>query len=311
MKTYLALLLTLFLASGCDHGPERLLRIGTNVWPGYEPLYLARERGYLAKDLRLIEYPSASEVIRAFRNRSLEAASLTLDEVLLLRESNIPVKIILVHDVSNGADVIVARSGIHSIDKLKGKRVAVESGALGAFVITRALEVHGMKVSDVRIINLDVNLHEEAFRTGQIDAAVTFEPIRTRLLNEGGREVFTSREIPNEIVDVMVVHADVYAKNPDKIRQLVAAWFKALDDMEENREQAYALMSRRLQISPAEVEESYTGLTIPSREENKQMLSGDRPPLQQALVNIQRVLEQNGLLAKGIDIKDTITDSAL
>lgn len=58
------------------------LRIGTLVWPGYEPLYLARERGYLdPKSVRLVEYPSNSEVTRAFRNRAIEAAALTFDEV--------------------------------------------------------------------------------------------------------------------------------------------------------------------------------------------------------------------------------------
>ncbi|MGB5468727.1 MAG: nitrate/sulfonate/bicarbonate ABC transporter, partial [Sedimenticolaceae bacterium] len=58
------------------------LRIGTNVWPGYEPLYLAAEReNWKSKlDIRMVEYPSATEVIRAFRNRALEGAALTLDE---------------------------------------------------------------------------------------------------------------------------------------------------------------------------------------------------------------------------------------
>ena len=63
----------ILLNIGCHKEPTALVRIGTNVWPGYEPLYLARELGYY-KDLnvRLVEYPSASEVIRAFKNKNLE-----------------------------------------------------------------------------------------------------------------------------------------------------------------------------------------------------------------------------------------------
>lgn len=54
------------LLGGCSREAEPTLRIGTNVWIGSEPLYLARELGHLdPKVVRLVEYPSASEVLRA------------------------------------------------------------------------------------------------------------------------------------------------------------------------------------------------------------------------------------------------------
>jgi hypothetical protein len=44
LLTCAALLAALF---GCMREPEPALRIGTNVWIGSEPLYLARELGHL------------------------------------------------------------------------------------------------------------------------------------------------------------------------------------------------------------------------------------------------------------------------
>ncbi|MDQ6966158.1 MAG: hypothetical protein Q9M23_04455, partial [Mariprofundaceae bacterium] len=78
----LALLLTQLLAA-CTPAPKPDLRIGTNIWPGYEPLYLARSLG-LFKDtgISLIEYPSSTETMRALRHGSIEAGALTLDEAL-------------------------------------------------------------------------------------------------------------------------------------------------------------------------------------------------------------------------------------
>jgi len=35
---------------------------------------------------------------------------------------------------------------------LKGKRVAVEGGALGAYVLSRALALNEMKASDVKVV---------------------------------------------------------------------------------------------------------------------------------------------------------------
>ncbi|MET0919194.1 MAG: hypothetical protein ABWY07_12320, partial [Burkholderiales bacterium] len=59
--------------SGCAREPETALRIGTNVWIGSEPLYLARELGHLDPAVvQLVEYPSASEVLRAYRNQAID-----------------------------------------------------------------------------------------------------------------------------------------------------------------------------------------------------------------------------------------------
>ncbi len=82
--------------AGCGVEPAPPLRIGTNVWSGYEPLYLARELGYLdPRSVHLVEYPSASEVIRAFRNQAIEAAALTFDEVLLLTQDGFEPRVVL------------------------------------------------------------------------------------------------------------------------------------------------------------------------------------------------------------------------
>ena len=106
------------------------LAVGTNVWPGYEPLYLARNLGYYNDSIRLVEYSSATEVLRAIRNKLIDVATLTLDEVLLLRQSGVDVRSVLVTDISNGGDVIVARPGIETLADLKGRKVGVESTAL-------------------------------------------------------------------------------------------------------------------------------------------------------------------------------------
>src|SRR5215472_8140592 len=128
----------LFSLVGCMRQPESALRIGTNVWIGSEPLYLARELGrYDPSTVQLVEYPSASEVLRAFRNQAIDGMVISLDELFGLVVDGLEPRVILVVDVSNGADAVVGRQGMRSMRDLKGKSVAVESGALGAFVLSR------------------------------------------------------------------------------------------------------------------------------------------------------------------------------
>ncbi len=124
----------------CGEAPQTPMRIGTNVWPGYEPLYLARDLTYIdERFVRLVEYSSASQVIRAYRNGAIDAAALTLDEVLLLAQDELEPRVVLVMDVSHGGDVILGQAGLQDMRDLKGKRVGFEDTALGAYVLARAL----------------------------------------------------------------------------------------------------------------------------------------------------------------------------
>lgn len=298
---------TSWVLSGCAEPEHPPLRVGTVVWPGYEPLYLARANGDLPESaVRLIEYPSASEVIRALRNRSLEGAALTLDEVLMVVSEDTPLKVVLVMDISHGGDVLLAHPSVRSMGDLRGKRVGVESTALGAFMLTRALQTHGLDVSDIDVRNMDVNAHENAYLLGEVDAIVTFEPARTRLLNAGAQELFTSRDIPGEIVDVLVVHEAVLEHRLADLRQLADTWFRAVDILRQRPDDAATVMSRRLRISPREVLASYDGLVLPTRTENQLLLGGPQPALRDTVLRLNQVLVDAGLLDRPVSGTDLI-----
>ena len=216
--------------AGCGREPEAALRIGTNVWSGSEPLYLSRELGKLdPASVQLVEYPSASEVLRAYRNQAIDGMVISLDELFGLAEDGYDPRIILVVDVSNGADVVVGRPGMRSMKDLKGRSVAVESSALGAFVLSRALAVSGMQASDVNVVHLESNEQTGAYEKGQVDAAVTFDPYRAQFLRAGAATLFDSTQIPGEIVDLLAVRQTALERHPKAIQALLAGWFDALD----------------------------------------------------------------------------------
>lgn len=297
---------------GCNQPEPQKLRLGTNIWPGYEPLYLAREIDSLPSNkVRLVEYSSASEVIRAFRNKTLEMASLTLDEVLLLVQDNIPVKVILVHDISNGADTILARPDITSMKDIIGKRVAVESSALGAYVITRALEINKLSLKDIIIKHLNVNQHENAYKNNQVDVVVNFEPVRTRLLNKGAKEIFTSKEMYGEIVDVLVVHEEVFNQNKSTLKEIINGWFTALDYFSQQPKLAANIMAKRLNVSTQEVISSFKGLELPNRKINRSLLGGKKPKLKTTIQHLNRVLKDNKLLIKDVKDADILIESLI
>jgi NitT/TauT family transport system substrate-binding protein len=272
-----ALLLT---AVGCMREPETALRIGTNVWIGSEPLYLARDLGRLdPASIQLVEYPSASEVLRAFRNQAIDGMVISLDELFGLVVDGFQPRVVLVVDVSHGADVVVGRGDMKTMQDLKGKSVAVESSALGAFVLSRALALSGMQASDVNVVHLESNEQPDAFEKGQVDGAVTFDPYRAQFIRAGAATLFDSTRMPGEIVDLLAVRASAIDKQPKSVQKLLTGWFDAIDYINRQPEDAARRMGIRQQTTGEQFLEAWRGLKIPSREENLRMLGGAAPEL--------------------------------
>jgi len=304
-------LLALPLA-GCMREPVSPLRIGTNVWIGSEPLYLARELGKLdPAAVQLVEYPSASEVLRAFRNQAIDGMVISLDELFGLAVDGFQPRIVLVVDVSHGADVVVGRRGMKTMKDLKGKSVAVESSALGAFVLSRALAVNGMQAGDVTVVHLESNEQPGAFEKGQVDAAVTFDPYRAQFLKAGGKTLFDSTQIPGEIVDLLAVRASVIEKQPSAVRALLTGWFGALDYMKSDPKDAARRMGIRQQTSGEQFLEALGGLHIPTRDENLKMLGGSSPGLAVTGRRLMTLMVDAKLLKSEVPIESVLAPGPL
>ena len=308
----LACLTLLLTVGGCMREPETALRIGTNVWIGSEPLYLARELGRLDPAVvQLVEYPSASEVLRAFRNQAIDGMVISLDELFGLVADGLQPRIILVVDVSHGADVVVGRRGMRTMQDLKGKSVAVESSALGAFVLSRALALNGMQASDVNVVHLESNEQPSAFEKGEVDGAVTFDPYRAQFLQAGAKTLFDSRQIPGEIVDLLAVRANVFAKQPKSTQALLAGWFDAIDYMKREPEDATRRMGIRQQSTGEQFLEALQGLYIPSREDNLRMLGGAAPELAVTGRRLMALMVDAKLLRSGLAIEGVLAPGPL
>jgi len=297
---------------GCAREPEPALRIGTNVWIGSEPLYLARELGrFDPAAVQLVEYPSASEVLRAFRNQAIDGMVISLDELFGLAVEGFDPRIILVVDVSHGADVVVGRNGMRTMHDLKGRSVAVESSALGAFVLSRALAVNNMQPSDVNVVHLESNEQPAAFEKGQVDGAVTFDPYRGQFLRAGAQTLFDSTQIPGEIVDLLAVRQAALDRHPKAIQTLLTGWFDALDYLKKDPNDAARRMGIRQQRSGEEFLMGLKGLHVPTREENLRMIGGSSPELAVTGRRLMTLMVDAKLLRSGIDIEGVFAPGPL
>lgn len=291
-----AIYLLMLMLAACTQ-PTPPLRIGTNIWAGYEPLYLARNIGLLAPEqARLVEYTSASQVMEAFADGAIEAAALTLDEALLLQQQGTGARIVLVMDYSNGADVLLAKPEIGDLSALRGKRVGVEKTALGAYMLSRALSHAGIPYRDIKPVALDVHAHESAYLTDKVDAVVTFEPVKGKLLAAGARNLFDSSQIPGEIIDVLVVRDDLDASRLSQAQALLKAWFGALEYLRLHPAEAAEHMAPRLHLDAAGTLQALEGIRLPGESENRKLLQGSPAPLAGQISKLAGMMLEQKLL---------------
>jgi NitT/TauT family transport system substrate-binding protein len=261
-------------------------------------MFLARHEGELdIKQVNLVETASATESLKALAEGKVDGAALTLDEVLQARSKGMPLTVVMIFDVSAGADVLIARPGIKKLADLKGRRIGYESGALGALMLAETLRAGGLTKKDVKLVSLAINEQHDAWMSGQVDALVTYEPVSSQLLAQGAVRLFDSRQIPNTIVDVLAFRNEVLDwRHAAAIRHLLSAHFQALSQLNHNPHDAAYRMSTHMGLPEAEVLLAFKGLLLPDAINNRHLLTGSSPPLLDSARKVSALMVGESLL---------------
>jgi NitT/TauT family transport system substrate-binding protein len=298
-----AVVLALVLSVACGTDPEPPMRIGTVPWPTGDLFFLAQSRGWLnPSDFRLVEFVDDGEAMRAFRNRAVAAAWLTLDELMAVEQmASVDAVILLLTDESRGGDAVVAHPDVITPADLKDRRVAAQINSVNAYLLDRTLRQAGLSVSDVRLVNLPPYRQLRAFRARDVDAVATYEPIRSQILAEGGVEIFSSASTPFELLRVLAIQRDYLETHAGHIETLCTAWQSALTHVR-TTEAGRAWIGERLGATPEGVDQMLAGIRLIDLAENRIWLAPARPRLLPTLARLQSDLLERGLLVGPVEI---------
>ncbi|MEH6348195.1 MAG: ABC transporter substrate-binding protein [Bermanella sp.] len=307
MRKLFLLLLMLPLLFSCSEAPVSVLKIGSNVWPGYEFYYMARDQGYLSPEkVRLVEFANATDVSDELLNGNIAGALLTLDEAVRLSVTGLKLKVIQVVDFSRGGDVVLAQSGIDANTNFQNKSIAVEASAVGALMLTAFKEHYKIQDDALTVEYISVDESEKAYERGT-DFIISFEPFRTKILNMGAKQVFDTSYVPNLIVDVLVVREDALAKHSqEQFEYVIQAYFKALAEYKGSPMASAKILSKRLQITPQEVIESYEGIAPAELSENHSLLLEEPPGILSSIEDISEILRASNLIDGKVNARSMI-----
>jgi NitT/TauT family transport system substrate-binding protein len=148
---------------------------------------------------------------------------------------------LIMGDFSNGNDGIVMKNGT-TVAALKGREVKLVELSVSHYLLSRALEINGMKEKDLKIINTSDADIGSIFITDKNAAAVTWNPILMKIRQDkGATVVFDSSKIPGEIMDLLVVKTAA----DDKLKKaLVGAWYETMNLMKTGDQKALEFMAK-------------------------------------------------------------------
>ncbi len=298
---------------GCNAEQSEPLRIGLSTWPPFEFFYLAEQKGFFKDeqlDVKLIEFSALSDVQRSYERGQIDGLGTTLVDVFQAREhSPRKLQVVQVIDYSDGADVILSTAAIKDGKALRGKKIGLELASLGIYVLARGLDKFGLTLADVQITGMDQISLAEALSKGTLDAIVTYPPTSVQLRHDVKANIlFSTADIPDEVVDVMAMDETIIKKRPADVEKLLRAYYKAMQYAKENPEEAYAIMAAREGITPQEFKEALTvGIHIVTQEGQADFFKPDGK-LSAVIEMTDKILRESGQI-KGVDHRaDTVTD---
>jgi NitT/TauT family transport system substrate-binding protein len=301
-----ALLALLALLPAACPRPSREIRLVLNDWPGYEYFRLAQQKGFLDPtrlDLRLLNVSDQAAQVKAFLEGRADAVAITsVDAVQICasRPERCPVLVFVINE-SRGGDRLLAPPAVKRMEQLVGRPIGVEDSALAVVLLHRAFQIHGLPSPSAALErHVPADQVAEALRSGKIAAVLTYPPMANRLEEREGLEVlFTSRDLPGEILDVLAVDPAVLRERPEAVQALIDGWRQARRWETSAGDSARWAMARRLGVSPEDLELAQQGLLYPGLQEQWQLLRPGENSHRRDLERIRQKLERIGRIPAG------------
>jgi len=159
-----------------------------------------------------------------------------------------------IHYSDDNASVIGRKdSGINKVEDLKGKKVGVQIGADSTYFLGYLLELHGLTIKDVQLVNVTPDQYLPFMQNGTVDAVSLWRPYSTEVKNtmKDKISVFSSDDTYYSML-VLLTRRDWAEQNPEIVEKFMRATKKAIDYINNNRDKAFKISSyRSLRANPA------------------------------------------------------------
>jgi NitT/TauT family transport system substrate-binding protein len=259
-------------ASGDGGGDEEVtLRLGYFPNVTHAPAIVGLEKGLIEEQLgddvklELTTFNSGTEATEALFAGAIDASFIGPNPAINAWAQSEGEAIKIVSGSTSGGALFVTDPEITEVDQLEGTTLATPSlgntqdVALRAWLEEQGIEADTEGGGDLSITPLENADTLAAFQAGTIDGAWVPEPWGTRLIQDGGGEVFLDEaELWPDgqfVTTHLIVSQEFLADHPDTVKGLVAGVVEAVDFIEANPDEAKTLTNAGI--------EAVTGKPLP------------------------------------------------
>ena len=254
------------------------LKVAFTSFVGNYPGIIAQEKSLFKQqgvDVELI-YGDFVQLQRAdFSAGKYDGIIITLGDFMVMSASNPNIQSVLVADETNGADVVVAQPDIKTVADLKGKKIGSNLGGFSEVFVTEMLKQYNLTTDDVSLVKFDALEIPEGLASNEIQAGHTWEPFLSEAIKKGARPLFTSKQTPGLIIDLVAFRNEVIRDRPESIRGFVKGWLQAVNFWENNLQAGNEIIAKKLNIPLETI--SLDGINLTDLQENQQFLKADSP----------------------------------
>ena len=258
------------------------IRVGAMPYQDYLSIQVGQEKGWFKQeglDVEIIILPWYDQVNTALASGAIDIGSSTPDSRLAVHHKFPGAKLGLLGFSFEGFGLIVRPGQFKTFEQLykangrnktkalrdamrqlKGKTLLYpKQGGSTTFVET-ALGTAGLKLSDVKSIDMNSDLALAAFLRGQGDAFLGGLPQRTKALKEGHKLLVTASNLPPAAAELVGwAVTDKFAKaNPDAFLKFMHVWYKGFQYYKKNPNDAGKIIVKKVNSI------SNSGLTVPA-----------------------------------------------
>ncbi len=236
-----------------EGGKAKKVVIGTQSMPNDEGI--AKAEGYFEEEIdaevEIINFDSGSDVITAIAAGSIDFALAGSCPATIAISNGYDVECIWIHDVLGAAESLVARSeiGVEKVEDLKGKIIATPFASTAHFSVLKALEMAGIDVSEVTLLDMQPDEIYASWDSGAIDAAYVWDPILSQLPD--AKVLCTSGDLANSgfmTSNVELVNTKFADDNPEIVEGYIKALDKSVKMYQEDKDAAVKVIAKALAI---------------------------------------------------------------
>lgn len=317
----IALMACALLAASCspsadtpEHRTE--FNIGWSIYAGWMPWPYAQQVGIVKKwadkygiKINFVQVNDYVESVNQYTAGKLDGVTVAnMDALTIPAAGGKDTSAIIVGDYSNGNDGILLK-GADTLEAIRGRQVYLVELSVSHYLLARGLESIGAALTDVKTVNTSDADIAGAFMAPEVTAAVAWNPqLSTMKTIPGAREVFSSADIPGEILDLLVVDTATLKANPSLGKALAGIWYEtmALIQRQDAEGRAARAAMAELAGTTPELFERQLATTYLYTDPKAAVAATSSPALITTMTRVRDFSFANGLFGQGAKSADAV-----